>query len=129
MAAAAGPNTSNFAQSSAFADAVQRARQVFITPVLPLRPEEAGGCCGEAGEARGRAGKGGNPPPSRAVPRTNWSMGAQIGSKGVLTGAKGVQIGLKGVLKGGEDGQIGSVVYGRPWGNSDPCVLIGPGAC
>lgn len=31
MAAAAGPNTSNFAQSSAFADAVQRARQVLIT--------------------------------------------------------------------------------------------------
>lgn len=121
MAAAAGPNTSNFAQSSAFADAVQRARQVFITPVLPLRPEEAGGCCGEAGGARGKAGKGGNPPSSRAVLRTNWSRGVQIDSKGVLIGFRAYQEALRAYkLAQWSTGGLG---------NSETCVLIGPVAC
>lgn len=112
MAAAAGPNTSNFAQSSAFADAVQRARQVFITPVLPLRPEEAGGCCGEAGEARGRAGKGGNHP-SRAALRTNWSRGALRSVKGVLFGIGRSKGGIEGVHVGWEGVLIDYVLYRR----------------
>ncbi|MPD03764.1 hypothetical protein E2C01_099417 [Portunus trituberculatus] len=54
MAAAAGPNTSNFAQSSAFADAVQRARQVFIPRVPPARCE-----CGVRGADRSGGGSNG----------------------------------------------------------------------